>query len=426
MKSRPSNLAPAQLCKYNWRVDLFVRKYKESDSFLLIDGRNVCLKYDPDIEAQINARDDLKSLRLETNDGETLRLSDFAKTAEFGGGAGTGSGSVMTSICEAAQCVYAGARWDSNAYDDASLAKSFMTRCITDVSLTNISHDLSDSWKKSSIIGAELLFDNFSDNDFTFHHQSPWVNELEMKFKEINAHERTFTNINKWSPADIYLTTPKGMKTSFASARTIDDLNQILRSSITSCEIIGVSLKMLDSSAKISIHNIGEDEVQDETFTRFSIGSRGFFVCKDVYIYFEPAGKIQFRTFPQVFQGEIKGKLANHGKISYGPIQRILKELDLNPLHESKDLRERLASSRNICINELYEFYYHLSDESISFVEFRQSCDAKDNDWLYCKYLGCQLVYVLMKSCKIDEFIKDCIKYASSLSEKSAPFIKIQ
>ena len=41
---------------------------------------------------------------------------------------------------------------------------------------------------------------------YTFHRGSPFVNSIDSKFNELNKAQkpRPFSNINKWSPADIY------------------------------------------------------------------------------------------------------------------------------------------------------------------------------------------------------------------------------
>ena len=50
------------------------------------------------------------------------------------------------------------------------------------------------------------LKQNLKGTTYTFHRGSTFVNEIENKFKELNKAEKPkpFSDINKWSPADIY------------------------------------------------------------------------------------------------------------------------------------------------------------------------------------------------------------------------------
>ncbi len=84
-----ANLAPKELFKPNrGRATLFLHKYKSGDSFELVGGGRVKLKYDKDIAAVIKSENLLaaKKLILVDTKGNFYTLSSFAKTKEFGGG----------------------------------------------------------------------------------------------------------------------------------------------------------------------------------------------------------------------------------------------------------------------------------------------------------------------------------------------------
>ena len=84
-----ANLAPRELFKPNrGRATVFLHKYKSGDSFELVGGGRVKLKYDKDIAAVIKSENLLaaKKLVLVDTKGNFYTLSSFAKTKEFGGG----------------------------------------------------------------------------------------------------------------------------------------------------------------------------------------------------------------------------------------------------------------------------------------------------------------------------------------------------
>lgn len=82
-----SNLAPAELFKYNWRISIFLNKYQNREPFTTLSGRQIILDYDTDIVQAIraNSRGALVGKILVDVDGNKWALSDLKKTDEFGG-----------------------------------------------------------------------------------------------------------------------------------------------------------------------------------------------------------------------------------------------------------------------------------------------------------------------------------------------------
>jgi hypothetical protein len=432
MKSS-SNLAPRELYRYDWRVEMFLSKFRNQVPLTLVNGdESVTLVFDDRIETLIMNRS-RDRIVLQGTDGKSYSLSSFAKTAEFGGGSGSGGGVVMTKLTEAAQAVYAQSRMlhrysmapeyvavPANLSVAYSLAK-------VDETLDAILNDLPSDWKQSCLIGAKALNDSFNDHFYQFHRGSDWVNSLEALFKKLNAKEEIFSNLNKWSPADIYMISNFGMTIDFSSVESIAELNKVLVDAMESRDILGVSLKYLNRDPKITFHNVGK--VQKEyQLDRVSTGLTGFFSSKDALIYFGEKDKIQFRTFPETFQGEIKGRNANHGKISYGPLQTILRSLSLPPLSDQKQLRKRIAMNDSAMLDEFYFTYRtNVKNETIVSIDtFTETCLAKGPAWMFSKFLSLQLVNNIVKFGNGNEFITACIRYASSSSELSAPFVKLE
>jgi hypothetical protein len=89
-----TKMTPREFLKYDWRIDVFLRKYKEKESFDMADGSIKTFVYDPSIARSIETRDtkNLGDVRLTDADGNEYRLSDIGKSKDFGGkGAGAGT-----------------------------------------------------------------------------------------------------------------------------------------------------------------------------------------------------------------------------------------------------------------------------------------------------------------------------------------------
>jgi len=425
-----SSLSQSELYKYDSRRELFVSKMANGEPFELNDGNKVVFDIDNQLIKKIQGKKDLTGTILIVSKGKklvaTYKLRDLKKNKEFGGGGGSGAGADVTKVGESAQAVYAQAKWaGSKSYSKADIEKAFK-QSDTNETLSNIETKLTEDWRISSIFGAEELFKNFKSKKYTFHRGSKWVNTLEDHWKKLNREEKAFTNLNKWSPADIYMVSSKGEKVDVTKSKNIVELNNIMLDNIKSKDIIGVSLKMMKGSSHLSYYNV-DNKKKVIKFESYTTGTQGFFGGKDVYIYFTVDGKIQFRTFPETFQGEIKGKNANQGKLSYGPIQGILRKLKLPELMDVKVLRSGLEKTDMKIYDIFYANYKKYSkDNKLSIKEFIKECNDKGVSWCFSKFLGCQLIDIIISKKAQDKFVTEAISYASSSSDLSGPFLKLE
>lgn len=85
-----SSLAPAELFKYDTRIETFLEKYKKGDAFELKEGGSVVLRYQKTIADIIKRKDVVaaRTILLMGKDGLNYRLGDLKKSAEFGGKGG--------------------------------------------------------------------------------------------------------------------------------------------------------------------------------------------------------------------------------------------------------------------------------------------------------------------------------------------------
>ena len=328
---------------------------------------------------------------------------------------GSGAGAGITKMVETAQCVYCAAKWSSGHYSVMDLKRASSSVNV-DGDLETVYNELPEDWVQSCIQSAEILYKEFRGKSYTFHRGSDWVNKLENHFKQLNrAGGSEFKNLNKWSPADIYMVSSVGEKVDVTKTRNLIELNNLLQEMIRSKDIVGVSLKKVGKSAKLSYLNT--EEMTEYGYESYTLGKRGFFSSKDIYITFND-GTIQYRTFP-TWQGEIKGKTANQGKVSGGPTRAIIKRIT------RFDLTEQKRVDRNRTMKKFYEYYSFLEPSPLPKNKFIEKVETMDDNWYVSKFLGTELVYVLVKSNKKDYIISSLIGYAASQSELSAPFVKV-
>lgn len=89
-----TKMSPAEFMKYDWRIEVFLRKYKAEEAFTLATGGSVTFHYDPSMAKIMDARNQqtMKDVRLLGKNGKEYKLSDLGKDRDFGGkGAGAGT-----------------------------------------------------------------------------------------------------------------------------------------------------------------------------------------------------------------------------------------------------------------------------------------------------------------------------------------------
>ena len=335
-------------------------------------------------------------------------------------GGGSGAGSAATALAESAQCVYLAAAYTEDNYRDETLLKQERNIDIS-VSVNDVVEKLPEHWKKSCILTANYLKEFLPRNNYEFHRGSSWVSKLETHWKKLNKDEKAFSNLNKWSPADIYVLTAKGKSTDITSATSIKQLNNILLDGLNNGDIIGISLKQVKNEIRAEYKNCGSKH-KEYSFVAIKPWSTDFFSSGDIYLEFN-AGKIQFRRFGNSWQGEIKGKTANMGKIGGGPIHNVMKKYGVS-LTKQSDIRSKLSSAQMKNFKSWYEFF---AKTKTTEKQFSDMVEKKDYNWLVSKYLSIELGYYISKlsSAKKDSVVNDMLSYAASESELSGPYIKV-
>jgi len=350
-----------------------------------------------------------------------------------GGSSGSGAGAALTKLTEASQCLYAAiafglGRHITNADITEVNAKKFKNMFDTDEKTDSMLNDLPDVWIASCVLGANKLWDTFGgQGKFVFHRGSKTVDAIENNFKRIKKIEGVRMDLNKWSPADIYIVGSSFDIKCLNEEKTILGLNQCMQERIENHTLIGVSLKKIVGTAKIDLKNVFKDMKTTKEYEGYTFSDTSM----DAYLNLKGGTKIQFRSFggPNSltgWQGEVKGAQANQGKISLGPVNMILKNHGIStiPTDAARMVKGRQRAKVYDEIRKGYKKYTNLPESKINSIIM----NAQDS-WLYSKLQATQLLdrmEGIRDKNKKNQLIEDLYLYASSQSKYSAAYYKLE
>ena len=354
-------------------------------------------------------------------------------------GGGSGAGAAATKLGESAQAVYAAmANVLKKNITTSDISKENFEKAnklsFTDEDFAKIKNELPDDWIQSSIKGANALRKEFSGSSFEYHRGTNKVDIVENAFKAINRKEKAFGDLNKWSPADIYVMDRRFDPKVLEKENTLKGLNAMMLKLIEEKKLIGVSLKKIEGgNGKISRKNFTKDPKLTKATFR---GTSSTLDAMDGYINWggQKNERIQFRSFGDGegltgWQGEIKGASANQGKISLGPLNFLLKEYGVGELPSSKDsaalAKENSVSHAETIAKLMVEYGMIRNNEMDTAVTTIQGRPSK---YRYSKYLVLLLLNKMkkMKKDTADNLTQDMYLYASSQSSFSAPYLKLE
>ena len=356
-------------------------------------------------------------------------------------GGGSGGGAALTKLAESAQAVYAAiafglGRHVTNSDITPANVKKYNTLFDVDGNMDDILNKLPDIWIESSVLGANVLYDEFKNlKGIKFHRGGKVVDNIENQFKRIKKEEGVRMDINKWSPADIYITTPKYDPKCLEDEKSIKGLNQCMNERIdpNDSKMFGVSLKKMSNNASLKLLNFDKKDATEKEFSKIEMT----WDSKDMYVIFKDGTKIQFRGFSgdnlSGWQGEVKGSKANQGKIGGGPVNLLLKLhdqslVDIKVAKKLKNKNERVSVIENLKrgLNDLLGTKFN----ETKFLNMQN--DMKENEflaWVYSKMQGVELAKIInsiANKTKKDQICEDFYLYANSRSTISAPYYKLE
>ena len=359
--------------------------------------------------------------------GRTELNSGFYVECKIKGSGGSGAGSDLTTLTESAQCVYSAALYAGKTYTQKDI-KACSKYFDVDEKLENIFKKLPDDWIESSKIIAARLKKEFPPGrkGYVHHRGSKWVQNLEKHWGKLNKEAgmpfSPGAGINKWSPADIWMVSAKGAKVDITKAKTLVDLNKLLIENLRSKDIIGVSLKKVVGTAKFKYLNIDKKRPKF-SFESTTTGLRGFFQSGDGYMMFE-GGKAQFRKFGSTWQGELKGKNANMGKMSGGPLKTLIEQIQKTKFIPQRELTKKDDKTIEQFLGWYNSIPYH---KKMTRANFIKEIETKDMNWYISKILTTQLISIVENLPKKDKdkFTSGMVNYAGSETELSGPYVKL-
>ena len=375
-----------------------------------------------------------------TDAGDELRLSDIVKSAMFGGGKGSGGGAAQTAAAECAQCIYAAAIFDGKSLSVGDELPStewskYSANFDVDKSLESIEVALDQSWWDSSIAIGNEMKKNLK-GTYVFHRGSSFVDEINTLFKNLNKAEKPkpFSDINKWSPADIWAV-KSGASFDFGRHSTLGEFTNDLKELYASGDLIGISLKKATSDDVTVVEN------NTSGFIRRPVkyggydkqNDRKFFNSKDYYIYLNKE-KMQLRTFSEVssWQGEVKGKSAAAGKIGGGVLESIMvRNSTLTQFtYDNSTLKGLATNPTPQFLEELYDMFVGVEGSRMKKDAFVKAASAKKigrvsgADWRFSKYRSLFYVSQLEDNKRIANTVCDNIAaYSMSQSDEAAPHV---
>ncbi len=368
-------------------------------------------------------------------------LNLFEKGKIFGNGsAGNSKGrsGITTSKRESLQCVILGLL--ASGYDPIPENYSKVSNYKINEKISNL-FDISPEWVFSAESGAKKLLKEFPEmKSMTFHRKSSMVDIIEEKFKELKK-ETIFDGISmdKWNPADIWCFSfyynESNLKKELSNINSIKDFNDYLMLKFSKNEIIPVSLKKIESNnPPIKIYNIDKNSSKI-IFSGVGLGDKNDYKqpIKTTYIYFimdNKKRKIQLRSFQgdkmSNYAAEIIGVTSMGGRVGYGQISNILKEVYKIELPKHGTLVKLIEKKDKKIIQDLFKNIENIFGRT-SKNEFNHYINNTKDVFLYNKYIGYKIASALKSGSKYqnDNFISMIANFAQSTTNLSSIFVKI-
>lgn len=429
------------------RKMLVLEKYKNGEAFEMADGSHVVFKYEKSVYDKIaglrpEKKSEYTTIILRDSKGKNYKLSSIKKNKEFGGGGGSGAGAENTKLNESSVCLWCAVYKEHGSADFNSVVKYYKDQnvknsYIVDELDKNMISQKDKVWiDHYERVAVFLMNGMFKQGDWIFHRGSDLVDQINKKFSELNKKmEVPFANINKWSPADIWVS-KKGFKFDADHCKTLDCLNNYLLELLKDRKLVGISLKKTSNVVHQENYNVGEKR-EPMKFQGYKVkaerGETTILSSKDVYVLGKGQDEVtmQVRSFDDLsgYQGELIGKIAKYGKIAHGPINVILSDLKLEKLPDQQSIVSRARSKDEKLIKELYNIFKKYADPGMSqenFLVTAKSTSTK-SDYIFSKYLGVKLIDILMSTTQKnrDSFVQSAVGYGLSNTKNSAPFIKL-
>lgn len=350
------------------------------------------------------------------------------------------SASKKTAIAESGQAVYAqyvidnaGVTVDS-VIDSQKLKKAY-DKCVTTGASFEEIESMDPDWKKSSIMGALKLKTPYGQG-YKYLRGGDMVDKVGDVFKKVKKVQGWYGDLNKWSPADIYIAksgfTAQQLQEELAGITTWETLNARMFELLKDKKFIGVSLKKMERGANLADINFPTDkstvDFKYEKMESPMTSTSGYLIMKKG----PQEIKVNFRTFTSSggFSGEVLGGSARHGKVGHGAMSNLLKSHGFDQLPDN-------PTSRRIAVqgDEKMAEWVAKTSKSLGLVNTNQEAEAEmrwlqgDTNYRQSKYLTVKLFEIINginDDKKKNMLMEDMYRYASStVTGVSGPYVKL-
>jgi len=363
---------------------------------------------------------------------------------------GSGGGSAQTALVESAQCVYAAMRYycpnieKKKAFTTDDF-KCGMQHCDVTSKLDEIM-SLGQEWQDSSWAGANEIFSKVGGKGWTFVRGDAIIDDGAVKnaFNRVKG-QTNLSSEDKWNPADIWMVKDKTkVKKHLDKETTIDCLNNALLqlSDPSIHQLVGISLKKIEGKPKMEEKNAVSPVVRKANeaahFAKYDLtfdnGRKKDSHPMDVYLYYGKGTyeKFQARNFGGPTKGdwklELKGKSAAQGKIQGKKVQELLKDAKFGTLPEYGGTDTWSKAKNGKLDQEIYDLLVKYKAKGLKNKETDLGWITKEAEqaWKYSKYAGLKLLDWVSTHKDSDQIMKEIYLYASSQSDKSSVYWKLQ
>ena len=383
------------------------------------------------------------SLDIPIRDAQVIRIEVKPENSK-----GSGGGAAQTALVESAQCVYAAMRYycpniekkKAFTIDDF---KCGMKYCDVSSKLDEIM-SLGKDWQESSWAGANEIFNKVGGKGWTFVRGDATIDDGAVK----NAFNRVKNQTNlssedKWNPADIWMVKDKTkVKKHLDKETTIDCLNNALLQLRIDEQLVGISLKKIEGSPKMKLLNdipaVERKKNEKAKFEKYDLtfdnGRQKDSHPMDVYLYYGTSTfeKFQARNFGGPTKGdwklELKGKSAAQGKIQGKKVQELLKDGKFGTLPEYGGTDTWSNAKKGKLDDEIYKLLVKYKAKGLKnkATDLAWIKTEAEQAWKYSKYAGLKLLDWVSSHKDADQIMKEIYLYASSQSDKSSVYWKLQ
>ena len=394
------------------------------------------------IQAFIKSDDSVKTFPLKLNNGQIVQSNELGKSPVFGGkGAGAGA-TGNTADGESLQCLYLEAMLKEGTNQEFShftpqLLQKAMNGIDVDVSFEKMMK-AADEWHYSAYVTAQhLIQKGYVNKSHKLHRGSATMKAI------YNAKKQAFKNSgrpvltdDKWNPGDIWAVKSGVDPRRALDVTTIEALNESIKENFLNRNIVGISLKQINSlkkPAKDEVLNLENAEIDKHKFTRVRIkadqAKATYWSGKGGDVFFDGSKKADIRA-PSAMGAlnmEIQLKGARGGRAGYSQIEYAAKTyLGVN-LPTNAELKQQARTIlRTKKAPDLYRMVKAV-DPSISQDEFQSGLETSAIDRIHAKLGVTYIAHAIVKSKKQqqDDFISYMINYAGSKLSDSSVYVKV-